>query len=287
MEKQKNYTASESSSEANQKSNTELLNEISFILEHSHADDMDLDTVFKNLDILDERAPINVDDVPRDSWESLSAEYQARKEKAAAEKMALARNKPARKNIRRRRILARTLYATILIIISLFVLANASGVISIQNIVKQVGDKLFIAHNPSGELELPEGTESEYRSLREALDQNGMKDALCPSWIPKDYVIESISVIQTSRITKCSSACSSERGELAITITFNFSDNSGNWIETDENGFSEYQTSDNTFYLSNNLEVIQAFGEIGHYRYSILGNIQEDELKAIIQSLFD
>ena len=286
MEKQKNYTASESSSEANQKSNTELLNEISFILEHSHADDMDLDTVFKNLDILDARATINVDDVPRDSWESLSAEYQARKEKAAAEKMALARNKPARKNIRRRRILARTLYAAILIIISLFVLANASGVISIQSIVKQVGDKLFIAHNPSGELELPEGTESEYRSLREALDQNGMEDALCPSWIPKDYVIEDVIVMSTSRRTVISAIYSSNKGEMSVVITKAYSDETVNTIETEENGIKEVTLNGLVFYISKNLNVMQATGQDDIFSYSFVGNVAEDEIERIIQSLY-
>lgn len=282
----KQNPASEPSTEAKQKSNTELLNEISFILEHSSAEDMDLDTVLNNLDILDERAPIEIEEIPGDSWESIYADYQRRQKEKKEDREAADESK---KGLRKpRRVLLRTLYAAVLIVLLLFAVAKASGFDPIQSVVKWTGDLLFISRNPSGELELPEGSESEYRSLREALDQNGAEDALCPSWIPSDYALEQVSVLSTRRMTKLLAGYSSDRGELSIIISTGHStEQTSNVVETDNKEIEEYIFNHDFFYLSSNMNYNGFHADIGEYRYSVIGNVSTEELKSIIQSLYE
>jgi hypothetical protein len=152
--------------------------------------------------------------------------------------------------------------------------------------VKWTGDLLFISRNPSGELELPEGSESEYRSLREALDQNGAEDALCPNWIPSDYAIDSIFCQTTQYMNRYYAMYISNRGELSIMVTKYESDSGYHMIEIEENGYEEYNVEGMIFIISSNYNIIQAEGSLGSYKYSFLGSIEEDEMRSIIQSLF-
>jgi len=281
----KQNPASEPSTEAKQKSNTELLNEISFILEHSSVEDMDLDTVLNNLDILDERAPIEVGEIPGDSWETIYADYQRRQEEKEEDRETADESK---KGLRKpRRVLLRTLYAAVLIVLLLFAVAKASGFDPIQSVVKWTGDLLFISRNPSGELELPEGAESEYRSLREALDQNGAEDALCPSWIPSDYEIYRISVKRSARLIKIAAFYSSKSdGSITVMISKGFSNEILEITEADENGYDDYRLNGILFEITHNNDLTQANSSIGDYRYSFVGTINMEEMKSIIQSLF-
>ena len=281
----KQNPASEPSTEAKQKSNTELLNEISFILEHSSAEDMDLDTVLNNLDILDERAPIEVGEIPGDSWETIYADYQRRQEEKKEDRETADESK---KGLRKpRRVLLRTLYAAVLIVLLLFAVAKASGFDPIQSVVKWTGDLLFISRNPSGELELPEGSESEYRSLREALDQNGAEDALCPSWIPSDYEIESINVKQSARLLKITAFYfSDDNGKITAIITKGFSNEMLEVAEADDDGYYDFEYKGIIFEISHNIDLTQANASIGDYRYSIAGTIAKEEMESIIRSLF-
>ena len=165
-------------------------------------------------------------------------------------------------------------------------MAKASGFDPIQSVVKWTGDLLFITRNPGGELELPEGTESEYHSLREALDQNGMEDALCPSWIPSDYNLHNISVKRSSRALKITAFYSSELGSITTIVTNGFAVETIETIEIDESGETKYEYEGCIFDLTHNFDYLQANASIGEYRYTIIGTIQKEEMESIIQSLF-
>lgn len=284
MNKQ-NHKTSVPSSEENQKSNTELLNEVNSILSNSSIIDVDMDTVKRNLAILDERNPIELTDDREETWQAIMANHRAYlASKQTTEPENTADRVTVREKRPRRKLLV-AVYAVVGVLLTLIVGSYAAGVDPFQSVAKWTGDRLFVATNPSGELELPKNTVSEYRSLREALDQNGAEDAMCPSWVPKDYAIDSIDFACTQRISKYTAVFYSERGELGIVVLTGYSTTT-NSVETELSGYREYMVNGDIYYLSENTDYLQAYGEIGSYRYSVVGNLKEEELEAIIQSLY-
>jgi hypothetical protein len=153
-------------------------------------------------------------------------------------------------------------------------------------VVKVAGDLIFFARNPSGELELPEGTESEYRSLREALDANGMEDALCPSWIPKGYALQRLNVKRTERLVRVSALYVSDQNELTITISRSESGSVASAMETNGTSYTEFEHNNNVFYISDNVGVYQVYSIISNCSYLFVGMNSEGETELIIQSMY-
>ena len=285
MKKQNPSAASKYFKEAESKSNTELIDEIFLMTNQSSVDELDTDKVTAYLEMLDERAPIEeplgIDEA--EAWKRVLEQVEEIDPVSESSP-----NSPDRKirSHRTHRVILRTLSAAVILIMALCIVAFASGVNPFETVVKWTGDLIFFARNPSGELELPEGTEAEYRSLREALDENGMEDAMCPSWIPKDYALDNIKVKQTSQQGKITAFYSSERGNIAIIITIAYSERGRNVLESEESQYDDFIVGGDVFSISSNNELIESFASIEVFDYCIAGNITLEELKTIIQSLY-
>lgn len=285
MKKEKLSAASKSKLEAETKSNTEMIDELIFMTSHSSVEDLDVDKVAAYLEMLDERAPIDepLGENEADTWERVLERT------AVADSLT---DEVPRRAVRKRRvshigkIMRGVVVAAAIIIAFSCIAAFASGANPFETVVKVAGDLIFFARNPSGELELPEGSETEYKSLRKALDATGMEDAMCPSWIPKDYSVEMITAKKTSLSQKVTGSYSSDRGEIVITITRVLSDVSRGTIEVEKNGYEMMDQNGDMFYISDNVDMVQAYATIDSYEYYLIGNIDRYELKTIIQSLY-
>jgi hypothetical protein len=285
VKKEKLSAASKSKLEAETKSNTELIDELIFMTSHSSVDDLDAEKVAAYLETLDERASIDepLGENEADAWERVLEKTEVGN--AISDK--LPEQDEQRHRARRTgKILHSVLLAAAFALVLSCVVAFAAGVNPFETVVKVAGDLIFFARNPSGELELPESTETEYRSLREALNDNGMTEAMSPSWIPKDYSLDNITVKSTGQMCKVSALFSANNGNIAIIIS-NASSASGiNAVESEEQQFDDYEVHGESFSISKNNTLMQSVATIGPYDYRIAGNISLEELEIIIQSLF-
>ena len=69
---------------------------------------------------------------------------------------------------------------------------------------------------PCGVLSFPEGSDSPYRSLADALTANKFCADHLPTWIPKDFSIENIDEKSNSKMYRLSAEYVSLRGSLQI-----------------------------------------------------------------------
>jgi len=285
VKKQKLSAASNPYQEAETKSNTELIDELIFMTSHSSVDDLDTDKVTAYLKTLDERAPID---------EPLGGD-QAEAWKRVLEKVDLVESldeidsedsEPSAKAGRSHRIAKRVVTIAAAVVVLLSLATMALGINPIETVVKAVGDLIFFARNPSGELELPEGTNAEYRSLREALDANGMEDAMCPKWIPKGYALNRTIIKKTDHFVRVSAFYVSNQDELTVLVSNSEAEAYSRAVETSIEQNREFFYGNDTFYLSDNFGVQQLYARIGEYSYLIIGVYNEDEAQLIIQSLY-
>ena len=293
MKKEKLSAASKSKLEAETKSNTELIDELIFMTSHSSVDDLDAEKVAAYLGTLDERAPIDVPlgENEADAWERVLEKTEVGN--TISDKLP-EQDERRRRSRRTGKILHSALLAAAFALVLSCVVAFAAGVNPFETVVKVAGDLIFFARNPSGELELPEGAQSNYRTIPEALQQNNIMDAMYPSWVPSDYHIDNINVKVTTFSVKLSAFFLSERGDMAIVISKDLSNSGGNTIEIngveDENYLLNesilFKVNNDCFYLTHNMDINQITGTVGSYSYSVWGKIDEQEAKRVIQSLY-
>lgn len=272
-------------------SNTELLNEVIEMVEGQSAEDMDVDAIMERLALLQERAPVPMDHAPGDILADLEMQHplifeeldakEAPDSAAPAEECAQKASKPRRK--RRSRLLY---YVTgvFAACFCLVVTANAFGFNPVQMLLEWAEGIVQIYNDPSGIMELPEDDPSEYHSLEEALDAYDMFPEQAPNWIPKDYQLSSVDVFDTGALVQCSASYVSDRGELLIRAT-RFADDDWSGRTERNNDGEKYEANGLVYYLVSNQGLSKAGWEYDDVSYVISGQITEQELKNMINSI--
>ena len=272
-------------------SNSELLNEVSELVEGQSAEDMDVDAIMERLALLQERAPVPMDHAPGDILADLEKQHPLIFEEldamgtpdsaAPAEECAQKSSKPRRK--RRGRLLY---YVTgvFAACFCLVVTANAFGFNPVQMLLEWAEGIVQIYNDPSGIMELPEDDPSEYHSLKEALDAYDMGPDQIPNWIPGDYQLLSIDISDMGSLTQCSASYTSSRGELLIRAT-RFPDEDWSGRTERNNDGEKYEANGLVYYLVSNQGLSKAGWEYDDVSYVISGQITEQELKNMIDSI--
>ena len=129
-------------------------------------------------------------------------------------------------------------------------------------------------------MELPNSTPSEYHSLTEALEQNGIDATGLPTWIPQDYSIYSITSKVSDGIVKCVAEFESNRGDLMMRVTSYAIENT----IRDESSRC-YSKGNVDYYIISNNDQVKISWQIGLNAYVIGGQISENEAKKIIDSI--
>lgn len=261
------------------KSNPELLKAIDDMMAQP-AEEIDMDFVNACLDILQKRAPVMEGYDPQAALNKFQDKHSYLLE-SEAKPSAKVVQVPKRTRVTRKFRYAGAFVAAMLCIV---VTANAFGYNPVQALFKWANDTIQLFSNPSGLLELPPDVSSEYRSLDDALEANGLHAANRINWVPKDYSLVDIEVMSRSNRTKVSAIFESERGELVIEIrTFNNPDWHG-VVESDFDG-TEYRHGNTVSYISSNYEFTIAGWLDDKYSYEISGQISEEEIKKMIDSI--
>lgn len=271
-------------------SNTELLNEVIEMVEGQSAEDMDVDAIMERLALLQERAPIPMDHAPGDIMADLEKQHPlifdeldakgAPDSAAPAEERAQKAPKPRR---RRRNRLLYYVTGVFAACFCLIVTANAFGFNPVQAFLEWAEGIIQIYSDPSGIMELPEDDPSAYHSLEEALDAYDMFPERIPQWIPVDYALYSVDVLDITSLRQCSATYMSDRGELLIRATM-FPNSWNGRTERNNNG-EKYEKDGVTYYLVTNQGLTKAGWEYGNVSYVISGQITEQELKNMIDSI--
>lgn len=272
-----------------EKTNAQLLDDLERLLDCQEAEDLDVDQLEACLDALQERAPVMEDFDPASIMARLQAEHPAlfeSEEKENEEKEAIsspdASPRPVRRSGRARRILRRVEIAAALIVV-LCIGASAVGLNPFQAITQWASEVLHIGRNPSGVMELPEGTASEYRSLEEALAAYGVDPSGCPTWVPEDYALRDVTVLNSNGGLKFIASYDAERGDMFIRIT-QFEDSTSSVFEKEEGGYI-YNHNGLKFEIVDNLEVTKAGWQIDPYVYTITGQVDISEITNMIDSV--
>ena len=272
-----------------EKTNAQLLDDLERLLDCQEAEDLDVDQLEACLDALQERAPVMEDFDPASIMARLQAEHPAlfeSEEKENEEKEAIsspdASPRPVRRSGRARRILRRVEIAAALIVV-LCIGASAVGLNPFQAITQWASEVLHIGRNPSGVMELPEGTASDYRSLEEALAAYGVDPSGCPTWVPEDYSLKSLAVLNGDGGLKFVASYASSRGDLFVRLT-QFDDDTSSVLEKNEGGYI-YTHNGVKFNVIQNIDFLTANWQINSFTYTVSGCLTEEEIIDMLDSI--
>ena len=261
-------------------SNSDLLNDLENKMSTMSEDDFDFTLVDKYLNALQDRAPVMTDYDSASEFTRLQDKHSLIFENDYSENTYV---KAGRKNKPKAIRFLRITEITVAAVLCLTVSASAMGFNPIKLFIRWAEDILQVQGSPSGVMELPENSGSQYKSLEDALAKNGADFDGCPTWIPEDYQLIDVSVKISEGTSNYMSYYISARGDLLISVII---DNTA-WVETSEKnaGGYIYQKSDQEYYIVTNVSDTKAGWINGSYSYLISGRISEVEIKKMIDSI--
>lgn len=246
---------------------------------------LDVDELIRHLAKLDERAPIARDYTPGEVLDGLkNAHPQLFQEAVPRQDPDATASVAEPKQKRSRRITLRIMTAAAVVALALGMTSTALGFNPIKVFLEWADGIIQVYSNPSGVMELPAEDPSEYHSLEEALETNGISSVYLPTWVPKDYSLCFVDARGTADIVKFSASYEADRGDLLVRVT-KFDDPL--WLDTEEreDGGVTYHHSGIDYYIITNSDHCKAGWKVGNCSYVIDGHILEEELKEMIDSI--
>lgn len=266
--------------------NAALLDGIDHMLEAPDAErNLNVDELIRHLEKLDERAPLSEDYVPGEVLSDLK-DTHPELFGAGASQSELDINASAHPPVKklRVRVFARAVGVAAAVMLVMAMTSTALGFNPIKAFLDWADGIVQVYSDPSGIMELPASDPSEYHSLAAALEANGIDPRYCPTWVPKDYAVYHVNVRQIEDMVKYTASYESERGELLVRVT-QFDDLLWSSTAEREGGRETYVRNGVTYYLVSNHDQSKAGWQIEGYSYVIDGQISENELKKIIDSI--
>lgn len=270
-------TAREMKTRLREKPLSELMEEIKKL---SSISDCDVDLLCAYLDVLEEKDPVLPPD--RDP----AAQYEKFKEDHAelfdAPERAAKQALPRKGRFPRVKKVLTALAAAFCVVV---LVADASGAGVIGRLIEW-GTETFSLRPASGVMELETADENGFRSLQEALAYYEVENPAIPNWIPERYTIDGITVLELDDSIIISGKYTADGQKFLIRASIPF----GEAFTFETNIADEYvpYTSKNgiSFILSGNSKLDRAVWTTDDYSYSVTGDITEDELKQMLDSIW-
>ena len=266
--------------------NAEILQAIEIMMD-APEEEMNTDRIEEYLSILQSRAPVTEEYDSEVQWAKLEEAHPlAFEDSSQLEEMtpSFSARKEKLHHVRHIHMLTRGAGVAAAVIVLSTVTANALGFHPIHAILQWAEGIVQVCINPSGTMELPDNTPSEYHSLIEALKCNGIDADGLPTWIPQDYSISSVTAKITDGVTRCVAVFESERGELTMRVTAYSMENTSATEERDETSVC-YSKGNVDYYIISNYDESKVAWQLGLNTYVIGGQISENEAKEIIDSI--
>lgn len=238
---------------------------------------------------LDEVDPIPEDDLP-DTEESLQRFRQRYAEFFPAEGPAAEASSPSEKRRPRRVAFRFTAAAAVVVLLAGTLAAQALGA-DVFGAVARWSSEVFrfqsdevpyatINANP-----LEEGETAYYETLEEALEAFGITEKLAPTWVPERF--ELVEVAAANRTGGICIYADYEYGDECFGIQYNEETNSNfRSLEREEGYMGVYLCGNIKFYLMSDLGRQKAFWQNGELECQMAGNVSEQEMKDIINSIY-
>ena len=243
----------------------------------------DVELLCAYLDVLEEKAPVLPDGY------SPAADFEAFQE-AHSELFSVAEPKregaasapaPRKQRLLRFRRAAAILAAMLCLVL---VIAEAHTPGTMERIVEW-GAEVFMLRPASGKMELPEASENGFLSLQEALDHYGVMGAVIPTYVPKRFALNKLTVVETEdsviiggRYIAESDSALLVRVVIAAKENYIFEKELGdNYVSHEANGIA--------FATSSNFDEQRATWSINGCTCSVSGDITRDELYEVLDSI--
>jgi len=271
-------TAQEMKMRLREKPLSELMEEAKKL---SSISDCDIDLLRAYLDVLEEKDPV----LPPDH--DPAAQYEKFREDHAElfdvpEEMPERPAAPKRHFPRVRKVLTALAAAFCVVVM----VADASGAGVIDRLIEW-GAETFSLRPTSGVMELERADENGFHSLQEALEYYGVEDPAIPTWVPERYTIDRIAVLDSDDTSIVSGRyISPNNGELFIRATIAFKE-TFSFEENQGESHNVYNTKGISVILSTNLAQKRATWNVDGYTYSISGDIAENELTKMLDSIWN
>ncbi|MEA4955804.1 hypothetical protein SDC9_51423 [bioreactor metagenome] len=256
-------------------------------------DETDYDTALIDayLAVLEEKSPITPN---FDADASLTAfqEKHARlfEKTEPVRHVRLAANPPMpRRRIRFVQLVA----AAIVVMLGCMVVAQALGYNVFGTIARWTEETFHFGAAEQSREGLPSNTvtvgETEYSSLQEALTAYGITEPLAPNWYPEGFEVRAITVTPQLGAIKIRASYQAEEKSFSITIwQYETEENmESGTFEKDATDVTLYERGSITHYIMSNNAHLTATWVNGKILCSISGDLHEDELKQMINSIYD
>ena len=274
-------------SHLNDKSPVELIAEMEDIISNMSDEDFDHEQIDAYLAALKKKTP-GIDEFdPEASFAKFLDKHADSLEPAPAAK--------SQHHTKKRFFRHRFAYVAATILMILFVgtvTANAYG-INVFDVIVRWGENMFQMSRgeielPSGNLELPAESDSEYRSMEDALQEYGLPSDVCPTWIPKQYSLSLIDVQEDSGEIGFYSLYQDQEGNnLVFSIDYAPESQAVHYIEKDPGSEQVYYDHGVKYYLVTNAGDWVASWMDETSSYLISGPISEEELKYMLSSIYE
>lgn len=178
--------------------------------------------------------------------------------------------------------LLRVLSAAVIVLCTLFVIASATGM---GQWLIEFKDGAYVIFNACGQIETEISDVSDYRSMQDALDKNGIVGQIAPTWIPGRFALESVRVMEMpdGRITMAHYAADNN-DSLNIFVS---ADSGMHATEGDEpENLEKYKSHGTEFRITSNYDQVSVFWQSGGCHCQIAGELTMAETKAMINSIF-
>lgn len=148
-------------------------------------------------------------------------------------------------------------------------------------------DQMVIRPTESGRMELTDVAAGEYRSLEEALAAYDLS-GITPTWIPEDYALEDIIIKEETNHLDIVGVYNADRGTVLVRAIVSPISGIPTQGYENENGKSEkYTVGEVEFNITINYNQVRATWIAEDTNCSINGTLSEQELKAMIHSIFE
>jgi len=261
------------------KRNTVLIDELYNRIEEMIENDFDETVVEDYLAVLRDKTSLDMSHL--DAEES----FKRFQEKYAPEFEAAIYNPPKRLSKKHLRTASAIAAAACLIFAIVFIPTDDYGN-SFMNRIVHWGEEVlsFRGLPPGGIMTLPVNSDSEYRSIAEVLEKNGISSASCPTWIPAGF---SLVEIEASKNDKAKVFVAFYRnGELQIHFLIHYNENSSAVLSVEKDPMSNlYISKGKEYNILTNMEVLTAVWSDDYSTYQIFGDISIDDLQIMIDSI--
>ena len=219
---------------------------------------------------------------------------QLRKSRANPESSGEIRAKGER-SIPRRRFFRTSLVAAMILLLSLTLAAQATGVNFVQLIGTWTEETFhFTTGVGNAENEEPtaasgsgERTETGYNSLSDALRANGMSSDSVPAWWPAGFTLSAVNVEEMPDTPVICALY--ENGEKSFVVSVHRrTELTGDSMiyEKDDNPVIQYKRGGITHYIMSNLDTMQAVWTDDAVIYNISGQLTTAEIEKMIDSIY-